>query len=1097
MNNYQSFNVKLLCKLVSLAMLSLAASQAGAAPLALSNVPLFLTNGGKPNVLFMMGNANSMDEDATGGAVGSSAITSKSEISRGAMKSVLLNNANAVNAGLLAYQQNASNKRFLYASQYDVSFNPADYNPAFNGARNSQTKKFRVADTGPGRAGNFIHYNVALPFYDNNATSSGYCISTTACTDAAHDFKGISPSCTVTENPVGNVGPWDAYSCYDTKANSSNTATVAGGGYSGNFLNGAFSPTTSDLGQGITDFGHLITQQFVDNSWFSNSSPGKGYLHTPLALLDAVQATKLNNKLATSRPATDANAPTNPANPLQNSGLAPLEGTLLTANNYFNNVALPAAQGGPAAAIPNSCNKNFLILLTDGLPSVTQAGAASADVAQNLADVTTQAGNLNTSAAKVKTFMVGFALPFGVNPNQLNTIAAAGGTGTAYLANDSVTLNNSFSAIFSDIARQTASASAVALNSGSLFAGSRLYQAKFTSLDWSGQLLSIASGTNGSLGATVWDAGIAINSQSAATRKILTYKPSTRAGVAFRWPAAPATPSTTELDVVQTAELDKNSTGVLDSQGSARIDYLRGSATNETGGLNFRPRNTSKLGDIVNSAPFYVGAPNVNSNDPSYVSYRSANVGRAPIIYVGANDGMLHGFKASDGTEALAYIPSSVYANLSKLTSVAYNQLSHQYFVDGSPSSADVYYSGGWHTALVSGMGSGAKGIFGLDVTDPSAFSEANAASLVNFEFPNSTIAASDANDVGYISGQIPIVKLNNGVWAAIFGNGYNSTGTGQSSIFIVNIKTGALIKKIATGVGTTATPNAMATPFALDTDGNKTADVVYAGDLQGNMWKFDISSASPAAWAVSYKLFAAPQPITQTPDVSKNPNGGYLVYFGTGKYVENADIASATSNKFYGIWDNFGATVSSGDLVQQTITSTTAQAGGTYRIVSNNSVVYTGASAKKGWMIDLPTVGERSVTDPLVRNGRVIFTTTIPSSGTCDFGGTSWLMELDYLTGGLLSSPPLDTNNDGVINASDLIVAGYSINTLSSSPTIARDRNTGAGSAGTGTAGGVAGGGAPIEFKYIERSNGVVLKVPESFNGRSGRSAWRQIPLK
>ena len=183
---------------------------------------------------------------------------------------------------------------------------------------------------------------------------------------------------------------------------------------------------------------------------------------------------------------------------------------------------------------------------------------------------------------------------------------------------------------------------------------------------------------------------------------------------------------------------------------------------------------------------------------------------------------------------------------------------------------------------------------------------------------------------------------------------------------------------------------------------------------------------------------------------------------------------------------------------MQQAVTSTTAQAGGTYRIVSNNPVLYTGASAKKGWMIDLPTVGERSVTDPLVRNGRVIFTTTIPSSGTCDFGGTSWLMELDYLTGGLLSSPPLDTNNDGVINAADLIVAGYSINTLSSSPSIARDRTVSVGSAGSGTTpvGPVAGGGA-LEFKYVTKSDGTVAKVNESFNNRSGRSSWRQIPLK
>lgn len=1088
MKRCQIFSLKLILQSIYMALLGMVASHALAAPLALSSVPLFLTSNGKPNVLMMMGNANSMDEDATGGAVGSSAATSKSEISRNAMKSIITNNMNVVNLGLLAYQQNEANCYYLSASPYDVSYNPADYDATYTGPRNGTTKKFRTPN--PTSPGNFIYYNVALPYYSPNAPGNSFCYSADACTDPTHDFKGRSTTgCTTDENPT--TGDWDNYRCWSNKTGISNVIpasnpAAAAQGYSSVQGTYKFSPTTSDLGQGITDFGKRLTSTYVDRAWFDNTSPGKGYLHTPLALLDAAQAAKLNAKLVTSRPATDSNAPTTASKPLQNSGLAPLEGTLITAKDYFNNVNLPKKQGGPVAAVPNSCGKNFLVLLTDGLPSVTQAGVASADVVQNLAAVTTQANALRTSPATVKTYMVGFALPYGVNPTQLDTIAAAGGTDKAYLANDPASLNTAFANIFSDIAAQTGSSSAVSVNSGSLNTGSHIYQAKFSSIDWSGQLLSVALDASGNLGATTWDAGQVINSQAPTSRKILTYKPSTKAGIAFRWPTAPATPTATELDVAQSIALDTNASNTVDGFGSARLNYLRGSGVNEGAGLNFRVRNTSKLSDIVNSAPNYVGAPSANYSDPTYITFRSLNKTRTAIVYVGANDGMLHGFNAATGSEVLAYIPSNVYPNLTQLTSPTYT---HRYYVDGSPNTADVYYNSDWHTALVSGMGAGAKGIFGLDVTDPAAFSEANAVNLVNFEFPNSATPVADAADVGYVSGQIPIVKLNNGEWAAIFGNGYNSTGSGQSTLFIVNIKTGALIKKISTNSGSLATPNALANPVAIDTDGNGTADTVYAGDLFGHMWKFDISASAPGSWGVAYELFNAGKPITQTPDVSKSPHGDFMVYFGTGKYLEASDVANTDTNAFYGIWDHFNGIVTTADLVQQTFGITT-DVGGTYRTVSDVGVNYDlPAPIKKGWYVSLPN-GERSVTDPTVRGGRVIFTTLIPDSGACSFGGSGWLMELNYLTGGKLPKPALDTNNDGFINVADTIVGGLKLDAIPSAPAIIRGELTAPG-----------GGGSPVankDYKYITQSDATVKKVVESASGAaSRRTSWRQIPLK
>jgi type IV pilus assembly protein PilY1 len=1008
-----------------LTVLQLAIAQAYAAPLALSNSPLFLTSSAKANVLMMYGNSNSMDSDPTGKAVGSAAPESKSEVARNAIKSVVNSYTGYINMGLMAYQQNALVTQYLNDSQYDVSYDPANYDPTFTGARNSQTKKFRVPN--PTSPNNYIHFNVNLPYYSNGNDGNSFCYSATPCTDPTHDFKGTSQSsCATAEHPVN--GPWDTFACYKTKTGPSNGPATAANGYSNLLMASAtFHPTDSDLGQGITDFGKRLTSQPVSLAWFNNGAPGMGYLHVPVANLDAAQAAKIITKLGTSQFVN--NKPTDPAYPLQNAGLSPLEGTVLTANRYFAGTLSQAAQGGPASAPPNSCTKNFLITLTDGLPSVTQAGVASADVAANLSGLTTQVAALKASASKTETYVVGFALPYGVSITQLDTIAAAGGSVHAYNANDTATLNAAFADIFTDIISKTSAASAVALNSPSVAVNAHVYQAKFSSGDWSGQLVDLPLSTTGTMGAALWDAGQVLNTIAPTSRVIITSKPSAgsgRNGIPFRWPANPATPSATQLDVAQTTALKSGGT---DAVGSARLDYLRGAATNENpNGLKWRSRPTSKLGDIVNSAPHYVGAPNFNYGEAAYGAFRTAQMNRTKMIYVGANDGMLHGFTVAGGVEKLGYIPSAMYANLSKLTDPNY---AHRYYVDGSPNSGDVYYGGAWHTVLVSGMGGGGRGVFGLDITDPNNFTEANAGNLVNFEFSD--------DDVGMVSGQIAIVKMNNGKWAGLFGNGYNSAGTGQSGLFIVDLENGNLIKKILTGEGSAGTPNALATPMAIDTDANNTVDTVYAGDMLGNMWKFDLSSGTPADWKVEYKLFQAAQPITAAPDVGEHPNGGFMVYFGTGKYLEAGDVSSTPGNAMYGIWDKGVAVVGTSTLVQQTLTGINDINGNSYRTASSNSINW---QTQNGWYANFPTTAERVVSAPLLRGGRVIVTSIVPSGAECTPGGVSWLNEFDWLTGGLLAVPPLDTNGDRKVDGNDTLVQGRRINGIASAPAIQSTSN-------------------------------------------------------
>ncbi len=1062
--------------LVAVSMLSVSpraeAANAYAGAVNISQVPLFLGAGQKPNVLMLVANSNSMDEDATGLAVGSAAPNSRSEIARRVAKNLVATYQNTLNMGLMAFQQSTGGAtpvglQQLHASPYDVSYNPADWDPLFVGPRTSATKRFRKPN--PTDPGNFIYYNVDLPFYSGGNFGNGFCYSPTA-----NAFNN---------GEVLWAGPWDLYDCYSAKSGPSNAVPAIGdvgaaaaAGYSAFFATFRFFPTDSDLGQGITDFGKMNTWNWVSPTWFSNGSPGKGYIHVPVGLLDAARSAAVNTKLGTSQ--FVVNGPLNPLLPLQNAGLTPLQGSLETAKRYFGGTLNDPNEGGPLAAPPNSCGKDFLVILTNGLPSVKSDGTPSSDVVTMLADAAIAAKALND--AGVLTYIVGFALPFGVNPAQLDTIAAQGGTGASYYATDEASLQAQLNAVFADIITRSGAASAVAMNSSSISASSRLFQARFDA-GWAGQLYSYQiDATTGQVAAVAdWDAGILLQGRDPNTRTVITYKPSNGAGVPFRWPSNPAAPSAAEMDLTQVAALNADISATPDGRGDRRVEFLRGDNTREGSDLTtqFRQR-TRDLGDIVNSAPVYVSGATRNPADTSYQAFRNSAVvlTRPAMLYVGANDGALHGFDATTGAERLAYVPSPVYSNLSRLTAQSY---SHRYYVDGSPTVEDAKIGAGstWRTMLVSGLGGGGRGLFALDVTDPANFSEAGANDISLWEFTS----ASDA-DLGFTLGQPVVAKLNDGSWAVITGNGVNNTGTGQSGIFILNAQTGAIKRKLLTGVGSVATPNGTIGITAVDLDSNGTVDAVYGGDLYGRMWKYDLGSTNPASWGVAFAgnpLFQAErsgdnQPITGAPEVTKHPNGtGTLVMFGTGIYLQLSDITYANTQSIYGIWDN-GATIGGlSDLVQQTIVSTFTEVGTEFRRLSDNPVNW---ASDRGWYIDLPTARERVVTDPIVRNGRLIATSMIPAPGACEAGGYGWLMELNYRTGGKIAAPILDTNNDGQIDNNDQIAGGQRLDAISSAPSIL-------------------GGFGGNENKYMNQSTGAMERVLETSNPlASRRMSWRQL---
>src|SRR5262249_33488159 len=297
-----------------------------------------------------------------------------------------------------------------------------------------------------------------------------------------------------------------------------------------------------------------------------------------------------------------------------------LAGSFVTANQYFS-----GSLSGYASPITLSCQKSFVLLATDGNPTSDLSGNMySLAQQQNTYNATTgawtfsQAANdvftqitglrsvsLGGVARDIQTYVVGLGDSV-ANPSSmatLNQFAYLGGTDAAYLANNSAALTAAFQAISIDIQSKTAAASAVSLNTASLTTGATLFQARFNSGDWSGQLLSYPIRANGSIGGLLWDAGQVINGQDwDAARGILTYKPSAALGargIPFRWPAAPASPTAAEMDSAQSTLLN-TALGVVDGYGSQRVQYLRGNPTNEKTVCGncvpaFRGRPTSKL----------------------------------------------------------------------------------------------------------------------------------------------------------------------------------------------------------------------------------------------------------------------------------------------------------------------------------------------------------------------------------------------------------------------------------------------------------------------------------------------------------------------
>ncbi len=631
----------------------------------------------------------------------------------------------------------------------------------------------------------------------------------------------------------------------------------------------------------------------------------------------------------------------------------------------------------------------------------------------------------------------------------------------------------------------TVSASSAGANtpqSGRVQVGSQLYLASYYPKNWWGQLTGtdvLVDDDTGMLALSNranWDANCKLTggSCSATGNDVRVQAPADRR--LFTWNGEGKTLSWGNLSNTQKAALDADAASKK-ATSSAVLEFLQGTRSQEVttvGTGKFRVRD-SVLGDIINSSPVWVGKPQAPYTKPfrdalfptataaegaSYAAYVKAQAERTHVVYIGSNDGFVHGFRAgkfsangafdgsnNDGHEMLAYMPAQVLETIHPADNdnlrFASTTYAHNAMVDATPATGDLYYAGTWHSWLVGGLGAGGNktgviadntsigtgAIYALDVTNPDSFQTADATSVVlgewnsnNLTCVNDTAADKCADHLGSTYGTPLIRRLHNGHWAVLFGNGLNSK-SGKAGIFamVVDKESGARTFRYLNAGEPTKTGSAITfrngiTQLAsADLDLDHTTDYVYAGDMLGNLWRFDLTSDNANSWSArATPLFKTEgRPITTAPTVTSSISGDdyrVILSFGTGKvYPQTLNASSYIvpgSQFLLGIWDydladwngksgvkyktlSVSKTVGYADLQAQTITEV-AQANATVgynkvRSVSQNKVCWQGASLcpsnnnKYGWKIELPATNEQVIYNPTISGGMLVVNTTIP----------------------------------------------------------------------------------------------------------------------
>ncbi len=554
-----------------------------------------------------------------------------------------------------------------------------------------------------------------------------------------------------------------------------------------------------------------------------------------------------------------------------------------------------------------------------------------------------------------------------------------------------------------------------------LRAGTRKFVPQFTSDSWTGELFAFELDAKGNASdIPVWTANSKL--PAPADRNIVFWKDDTAKARPFTW-----------------SELSPDQQTALGSKDV--LEYLRGERAGE--GKAFRTRKLV-LGDMVNSQPLYIRdmvdqeydflAPGTPGRD-SYRKFLEAMKARVGAVAIGANDGMLHFFQdsggsvADDGKELFAYIPNAVMGQLRNLSSTGYV---HRYYVDGPLAEHHAYLSGAWRSVLVGSAGAGARAAFALDVSKPNAMDKGS----VMWELNSAT-----DSDLGWQFSPPAVGLSATGKWIALIGNGSGGTSF-KAQLFVVDLETGQVLRKI--DAGSAAVGNGLGGVKPL-LNANRQIIGAYAGDALGKVWRFDLSSSNVSHWKVAnggQPIFKAAsstntvQPILVAPEYKAHPNGGQLVIVATGRLVEQTDATDTSQQSVYGFWDQAPGT---GDGLTITRTELVRQEHGTSTVVTVNGIesTYYKTSSNapdwrrdKGWYLDLTLEsGQRTIYPLSFLFGQLRLETIymVAAKDQCQTqlaGGINYL--LDPITGGQSKTVSLDTNGDGVVNASDIPAGAY-----------------------------------------------------------------------
>lgn len=654
--------------------------------------------------------------------------------------------------------------------------------------------------------------------------------------------------------------------------------------------------------------------------------------------------------------------------------------------------------------------------------------------------------------------------------------AAVNGHGRYVNVNNSTEFLASMRQILAEIVDRTGTTAGVAVSSRALQTSNQKFVPSFTTRSRTGNLEAYAISAVGKEGVRQW--GAAEKMPHWSWRNVIVGESAGLTAQKLEWTQQKPNYLTQDMKDMLLAQAGVTSGTEAEkaAEGWKLVAYLLGDSNYETVKYNAR---RGALGQIINSNPVFIGAATnhgygalpTNLTAPSgektvplgtlyrqYIRDTKGRKDRKRLVMVGSNEGMVHAFDAQTGAERFAYVPHEVAKEMARLANR--NVSDERLLMDGPLVETDAYFEGGWKNVVLGTTGAGPAAVFALNMSDTT--DAGLGTKTLMWEHDKGTL-----KELGHVLSAPEVGVLRDGTWVAVFGNGYESASR-RARLFVVDLKTGRLLRDMDTGVGSKESPNGLG-GVKLLRDGNGVITAAYAGDLLGNLWKFDLASHRSPEWKVAFggkPMFKSEngRPFTAAPATVTHPRGGVMVLAATGKLFEEGDEKLRELQSAYGLWDasvlvqkpggstNAGPGALSGRQLQEWVWQEGQPFDATKLLKREQSLSQGGSFSQqtdptkvldwaqhRGWQVPLTMMkdkGLRNIVQPQLVSGQVMFETMTPvldvdyAKDPCadlvDVPG--FTLFLDPLSGGMSKKAVIDTNRDGKINDKDLAVSGWKV---------------------------------------------------------------------